>query len=126
MRPWGLTDPLGAGDLATTLLVLGEFLDRRDWEVARAIPVLASHLHQLARARTLVDQGAGSKVVAEQLGMRSEFPARKLCSQTANWPPERTSRALARMAQAEAETRGDSVLPDRFALERALVEAMAD
>jgi hypothetical protein len=62
--------------------------------------------------------------VAKALGMRSSFPARKLCQQAGLWSRQELAYAVARMAQAERDTRGDSPLPDRFALERAVVEAL--
>ena len=50
--------------------------------------------------------------------------ARKLSRQSARWSPEQLSAAIVRIASVERETRGEGVLRDRFALERALSEAV--
>jgi DNA polymerase III delta subunit len=125
LPPWDLTDALGARDAASTLEVLGRFLDQRDADVARVLPSLARHLRQLHATSLLLDQGAGADAVAKALGLRSAFPARKLCQQASRWSREELAAALARVALIEAETRGESVLPDRFSLELGLGEALA-
>jgi DNA polymerase III delta subunit len=89
------------------------------------LPSLARHLRQLHTASLLVEQGAGADAVAKALGLRSSFPARKLCQQATRWSRGELSAAIARVAQAEAETRGDSILPDRFSLELALGDTLA-
>jgi DNA polymerase-3 subunit delta len=125
LPPWDLTDALGYRREEETMAMLGRFLDGRDGEVARILPALARHLRQLAAAKPMVDQGAGADTVAKALGMRSAFPARKLIQQAGLWSREDLAFGVARMAQAERETRGDSPLPDRFSLERAVSEALA-
>ena len=73
---------------------------------------------------TSSEQGGGPKDIARELGLRSEFVARKLSRQSARWSPEQLSAAIVRIALVERETRGEGVLRDRFALERALTEAV--
>jgi DNA polymerase III subunit delta len=125
LPPWDLTDALGYRRERETMEMLGRFLDGRDGEVARILPALARHMRQLSAAKPMADQGAGADAVAKALGMRSAFPARKLIQQAALWSREELAFGVARMAQAERETRGDSPLPDRFSLERAVTEALA-
>jgi DNA polymerase-3 subunit delta len=125
LPPWDLTDALGYRRERETMAMLGRFLDGRDGDVARILPALARHLRQLSAAKPMADQGAGADAVAKALGMRSAFPARKLIQQAALWSREELAFSVARMAQAERETRGDSPLPDRFSLERAVTEALA-
>ena len=120
LPPWDLTDALGERRGQDVLVMLGRFLDGRDGEVARILPALARHLRQLHAAKLLVDQGAGAEQVAKALGLRSAFPARKLCRQSSLWTREELAEAIARIAAAERDTRGDSPLPDRFTLERAV------
>ena len=87
-------------------------------------PSIARHLRQLAVAQHVSEQGGGPKDIARELGLRSEFVARKLSRQSARWSPEQLSAAIVRIAAVERETRGEGVLRDRFALERALTEAV--
>ena len=123
--PWDLTDALGDRRPADALRVLGRLLDGPDGDVPRWVPSIARHLRQLAVAQHVSEQGGGPKDIARELGLRSEFVARKLSRQSARWSPEQLSAAIVRIAAVERETRGEGVLRDRFALERALTEAVA-
>ena len=122
--PWDLTDALGDRRPADALRVLGRLLDGPDGDVPRWVPSIARHLRQLAVAQHVSEQGGGPKDIARELGLRSEFVARKLSRQSARWSPEQLSAAIVRIAAVERETRGEGVLRDRFALERALTEAV--
>jgi DNA polymerase III delta subunit len=122
--PWDLTDALGDRRQADALRVLGRLLDGPDGDVPRWVPSIARHLRQLAVAQHVTEQGGGPKDIARELGLRSEFVARKLSRQSARWTPEQLSAAIVRIASVERETRGEGVLRDRFALERALTEAV--
>jgi DNA polymerase III subunit delta len=121
--PWDLTDALGDRRPADALRVLGRLLDGPDGDVPRWLPSIARHLRQLAVAQHISERGGGPKDIARELGLRSEFVARKLLRQSARWTPEQLSAAIVRVASVERETRGEGVLRDRFALERALTEA---
>jgi DNA polymerase III subunit delta len=122
LPPWDLTDALANREPATALAVLGDFLDRRDWDVARVLPSLARLFRQLSVARRLVEDGQGPDAIQKALDLRSPFPARKLQGQAGRWSREELSAALVRIARAERETRGDGVLPDRLTLERTTLE----
>jgi DNA polymerase-3 subunit delta len=122
LPPWDLTDALANREPATALAVLGDFLDRRDWDVARVLPSLARLFRQLSVARRLVEDGQGPDAIQKALDLRSPFPARKLQGQAGRWSREELSSALVRIARAERETRGDGVLPDRLTLERTTLE----
>jgi DNA polymerase III delta subunit len=122
--PWDLTDALGDRRPEDTLRVLGRLLDGPDGDVPRWVPSIARHLRQLAVAQQVLERGGGPKDIARELGLRSEFVARKLARQSARWTPEQLSAAIVRIAMVERETRGEGVLRDRFALERALTEAV--
>jgi DNA polymerase-3 subunit delta len=122
LPPWDLTDALANREPATALAVLGDFLDRRDWDVARVLPSLARLFRQLSAARRLVEDGQGPDAIQKALDLRSPFPARKLQGQASRWSREELSAALVRIARAERETRGDGVLPDRLTLERTTLE----
>jgi len=122
--PWDLTDALGDRRPAEALRVLGRLLDGPDGDVPRWLPSIARHLRQLAVAQHVCERGGGPKDIARELGLRSEFVARKLSRQSARWTPEQLSGAIIRIASVERETRGEGVLRDRFALERALAEAV--
>jgi DNA polymerase III subunit delta len=123
--PWDLTDALGERRPADALRVLGRLLDGPDGDVPRWVPSIARHLRQLVVAQHVQEQGGGPKEIARELGLRSDFVARKLARQSARWTPEQLSAAIVRIASVERETRGEGVLRDRFALERALTEAVA-
>jgi DNA polymerase-3 subunit delta len=122
LPPWDLTDALANREPATALAVLGDFLDRRDWDVARVLPSLARLFRQLSVARRMVEDGHGPDAIQKALDLRSPFPARKLQGQAGRWSREELSAALVRIARAERETRGDGVLPDRLTLERTTLE----
>ena len=122
LPPWDLTDALANREPAAALAVLGDFLDRRDWDVARVLPSLARLFRQLSVARRLVEEGQGPDAIQKALDLRSPFPARKLQGQAGRWSREELSAALVRIARAERETRGDGVLPDRLTLERTTLE----
>jgi DNA polymerase-3 subunit delta len=122
--PWDLTDALGDRRPGDALRVLGRLLDGPDGDVPRWLPSIARHVRQLAVAQRIGEQGGGPKDIARELGLRSEFVARKLSRQAGRWSPEHLSSALVRIAMVERETRGEGVLRDRFALERALTEAV--
>ena len=122
--PWDLTDALGERRPADALRALGRLLDGPDGDVPRWVPSVARHLRQLAVAQHVSEQGGGPKDIARELGLRSEFVARKLSRQSTRWSPEQLSAAIVRIAAVERETRGEGVLRDRFALERALTEAV--
>ena len=120
--PWDLTDAVGERRADDALAALGRLLDDPSGEVARWLPALARQVRQLATAQRIVERGGSSADVANALGMRSEFAAKKLTRQATRWSEEALGAAIVRVALAERETRGESVLRDRFALERALVE----
>ena len=122
--PWDLTDALGDRRPADALRVLGRLLDGPDGDVPRWVPSVARHLRQLAVAQHVGEQGGGPKDIARELGLRSEFVARKLARQSSRWTREQLSEAIVRIAAVERETRGEGVLRDRFALERAVTEAI--
>lgn len=121
--PWDLTDAVGERRADDALAALGRLLDDPSGDVARWLPALARQVRQLATAQRIVERGGSSADVAKALGMRSEFAAKKLTRQATRWSEEAVGAAIVRVARAERETRGESVLRDRFALERALVES---
>jgi DNA polymerase-3 subunit delta len=122
LPPWDLTDALANREARQALAVLGDFLDRRDWDVARVLPSLARLFRHLSVARRLVEEGKGPDAIQKALDLRSPFPAKKLQGQAGRWSREEISTALVRIARAERETRGDGVLPDRITLERTTLE----
>ena len=121
--PWDLTDAVGERRPDDALAALGRLLDDPSGDVARWLPALARQVRQLATAQRIVERGGSSADVAKALGMRSEFAAKKLARQATRWSEETLGAAIVRVALAERETRGESVLRDRFALERGLVES---
>ena len=122
--PWDLTDAVGERREADALAALGRLLDDPSGDVARWLPALARQVRQLATAQRIVERGGSSADVAKALGMRSEFAAKKLARQATRWSEDAVADAVVRIALAERETRGESLLRDRFALERALVESI--
>ena len=100
--PWDLTDALGDRRPADALRVLGRLLDGPDGDVPRWVPSIARHLRQLAVAQHVSEQGGGPKDIARELGLRSEFVARKLSRQSARWSPEQLSAAIVRIAVGRA------------------------
>ena len=100
------------GALPKPLRVLGRLLDGPDGDVQQmAAAVDHAHLRQLAVAQHVAEHGGGPKDIARELGLRSEFVARKLSRQAARWTPEQLSGAIIRIASVERETRGEGVLP---------------
>ncbi len=100
--PWDLTDALGDRRPADALRVLGRLLDGPDGDVPRWVPSVARHLRQLAVAQHVGEQGGGPKDIARELGLRSEFVARKLARQSARWTREQLSEAIVRIARSSA------------------------
>ena len=113
--PWDLTDALGDRRPADALRVLGRLLDGPDGDVPRWVPSIARHLRQLAVAQHVGEQGGGPKDIARELGLRSEFVARKLARQSARWSPEQLSAAIVRIAVGRARDarRGRAARPLR-------------
>ena len=123
--PWDLTDALGDRRPADALRVLGRLLDGPDGDVPRWVPSIARHLRQLAVAQHVGEQGGGPEGHrhASSGCAASSSPASSRASRRAGRPSSSPRRSCASRS-VERETRGEGVLRDRFALERALTEAV--
>jgi DNA polymerase-3 subunit delta len=118
IAPWDLTDAIDRGDTEAALVALNRLLTGGD----RHPLVLLAILHRYV-ASVLALDGAGSlseSAAAELLGMpkgRSTFPARKALATARAWGSDGVARAIALLADADVDLRGESSWPPDMVLE---------
>jgi DNA polymerase-3 subunit delta len=118
VAPWDLTDAIDRGDAAAALETLHRLLGAGDRHPLVVLAILHRHL-----AAMLTLDGAGplsEAQAAERLGIakgRSTFPARKALNGARNLGTDGTARAIALLAAADVDLRGESTWPGDAVLE---------
>jgi DNA polymerase-3 subunit delta len=114
--PWELTDAIDSGDIAAALDRLHRGLQAGEMHPLQVLSSLHRH-HE----RMLVLDGANAadeKAAANMLGMKgSTYPAKKALTQTRKLGSSKIGTAIALLARADLDLRGESGLPDEVVLE---------
>ena len=111
--PWDLTDAIDRGDTKTSLELLSRLTQSR--HPLQVMAALHSHYVKLLK----VDgTDANSEVaVAEVLGIKPGFPARKVLDQYRRLGGRGVARAISLLAQADLDLRGQRDLPEELVME---------
>lgn len=115
-RTFAFTDAVGERKLPVAMSSLRRLLDQGDEPLA-IFGVLVGHLRRLLRARRYASDGPGA--VGDALGM-PEWRARNMTKQALSYREEELVRALAVMAEADVEMKGEFPSAEA-ALERAVI-----
>ena len=111
--PWDLTDAIDRGDTKASLELLLRMIQSR--HPLQIMAVLHNHYVRLLK---LDGADADSEnAVAAVLGIKPGFPARKALDQYRRLGGERVARAIALLAQADLDLRGQRDLPDELVME---------
>lgn len=114
--PWELTDAIDRGDIGVALERLGRMQHGGRRHPLQTLATLHTHYQRALRL-----QGAGAaneKDAASILGMGgSTFPAKKALELSRRLGPERLSRAVQLLAQADLDTRGATASPGESIME---------
>jgi len=111
--PWDLTDAIDRGDTKTSLELLSRLTQSR--HPLQVMAALHSHYVKLLK----VDgTDANSEIaVAEVLGIKPGFPARKVLDQYRRLGGGGVARAISLLAQADLDLRGQRDLPEELVME---------
>ncbi len=113
--PWDLTDAIDRGDVTRSLTLASRMMRIGDRHPLQVMAVLHGHYAKLLE---LDGSNARSESeVAELLGMKSGFPARKLLDQSRKLGGEATRRAIGLLAEADLDLRGMRDLPAETVME---------
>lgn len=113
--PWDLTDAIDRGDAAAALDLLVRMTGAGGRHPLQLMAVLHSHYTRLAR---LDGTGATTESqVADVLGIKPGFPARKALAQHRSLGGAKVRRAIDLLAAADLDLRGVRELPDDVVLE---------
>jgi DNA polymerase III subunit delta len=116
VAPWDLTDALDKGDAATALGHLHRLLHGGDRHPLVVLATLHRHYGQMLRL-----DGAGARndtEAAQLLGLKgSTFPAKKALSQARRLGSTKVRRAIALVAEADLDLRGQKSWPDGLVME---------
>jgi DNA polymerase-3 subunit delta len=116
VAPWDLTDALDKGDAATALGHLHRLMTGGDRHPLVVLATLHRHYGQMLR---LDGSGVRNEAEAAQvLGLKgSTFPARKALSQSRRLGGAKVRRAIALVAEADLDLRGQKSWPDGLVME---------
>ncbi len=113
--PWELTDAIDRGDVAGSIERVQRMLGG-DRHPLQLMATLQTHYERLLRL-----DGSGARTekdAADLLGMKgSTFPAKKALATSRRMGSEATGRAVALLAQADADLRGASAWPPEMVME---------
>ena len=116
VAPWELTDALDRGDAATAMALLHRLIKGGDRHPLVVMSTLHRHYGQMLRL-----DGAGArdeKAAAQLLGLKgSTFPARKALTQSRKLGSAKVQRAIALLAEADLDLRGQRSWPDELVME---------
>lgn len=116
VAPWELTDALDKGDAPTALGLLHRLIEGGDRHPLVVIATLHRHYGQMLRL-----DGAGARderEAAQQLGLKgSTFPAKKALSSTRRLGSAKVRRAIALVAVADLDLRGQKNWPPELVME---------
>lgn len=113
--PWDLTDAVDQGEPARALAALHRLLGAG----GRAGPELVAILHRhFSNMLQLDGADVGSaEDAAALLGLRSPYPAKKALAQSRRLGSERLAQAIALLAAADLDVKGQTALPAELVLE---------
>jgi DNA polymerase-3 subunit delta len=116
VAPWDLTDAVDKGDHATALQHLHRLMNGGDRHPLVVMATLHRHYAQMLRL-----DGAGArdeKQAAQLLGLKgSTFPAKKALTQTRKLGTPKVRRAIALLAEADLDLRGQKSWPEGLVME---------
>jgi DNA polymerase-3 subunit delta len=122
---FSVTDSWGSRDVDATLRATEFLLERshrpRSGELIRVVASLVSHVGRVRRIAALVEAGGRPSEAASRLKMHP-FVAEKSARQAGNFSKDELARAIVRLAELDAGSKGGSRLPVELQLERTLVE----
>ena len=116
VAPWDLTDALDKGDAPTALQLLHRLLHGGDRHPLVVLATLHRHYGQMLRL-----DGAGARNEADaaaMLGLKgSTFPAKKALAQSRRLGSQKVQRAIALLAEADLDLRGQKSWPEDLVME---------
>ena len=122
---FALTDAWGRRDVATTLAVCEELLERASEPRARTLPrlaaTLAGHVERVRMCQELAAEGVRPRDAAGRLKVHP-YAVERAFAQAENYSAEELRTALVRLAGLDRALKGGSRLAGDLELERALVE----
>lgn len=111
--PWDLTDAIDRGDTKTSLQLLARMSQSR-----HPLQVMATlHSHYVKMLKVDGTDANSEAAVAEVLGIKPGFPARKVLDQYRRLGGTGITRAIALLAQADLDLRGQRDLPEELVME---------
>ncbi|MEO6124659.1 MAG: DNA polymerase III subunit delta [Ilumatobacteraceae bacterium] len=111
--PWDLTDAIDRGDTKTSLELLARMSQSR-----HPLQVMATlHTHYVKMLKVDGTDANSEAAVADVLGIKPGFPARKVLDQYRRLGNAGVSRAVALLAQADLDLRGQRDLPEELVME---------
>lgn len=111
--PWDLTDAIDRGDTRTSLELLARMIQSR-----HPLQVMATlHTHYVKMMKVDGTNANSEQAVAEVLGIKPGFPARKVLDQYRRLGGSGVSRAVSLLAGADLDLRGQRDLPEDLVME---------
>ena len=111
--PWDLTDAIDRGDTKTSLELLARMMQSR-----HPLQVMATlHSHYVKLLKVDGTDANSEAAVAEVLGIKPGFPARKVLDQYRKLGSTGAARAVSLLAQADLDLRGQRDLPEDLVME---------
>jgi DNA polymerase-3 subunit delta len=116
-KVWALTDAWATRNRAALLAVAEQLGSSQGEHPARLVGVIGRHLRQVHAARSLLQGGAPSGMVAQELANQgvNQWVAKRLVEQAGRIGMAQADAALARVAMLEAELKGGSNLTGHIA-----------
>jgi DNA polymerase-3 subunit delta len=118
VTPWAFTDSIDAGDVESALGHLHRLLEGGDRHPLVVLAILHRHVTSLMRVDSPSIRTEGQ--AAEAMGIakgRSTFPAKKALRSAQQWGSANIAEAVALIADAEVDLKGDSAWPEAAVLE---------
>lgn len=118
VTPWALTDSVDAGDVEAALDNLHRLREGGDRHPLVILAILHRHVASLMRVDSPGIRTEGQ--AADAMGIapgRSTFPAKKALRSAQQWGSDNIAEAVALVAQAEVDLKGDSAWPEDAVLE---------
>ena len=116
VAPWDLTDALDKGDTPTALGLLHRLIKGGDRHPLVVMATLHRHYGQMLRLDG--SNARDEKAAAQVLGLKgSTFPARKALTQSRKLGSPKVRRAIALLAEADLDLRGQKSWPEGLVME---------
>jgi len=111
--PWDLTDAIDRGDTTAALSMLARMISSR-----HPLQVMATlHSHYVRLLKLDGAEANTEQAVADVLGIKAGFPARKALDQYRRLSSGGVARAIDLLAQADLDLRGQRDLPEELVME---------